>query len=276
MPQRLVHARRWLWRGPGGGGTESPHVSASPAARSARRPGCSRRPDLPPHRAARGGDQEAILESLRQWIQAGPELGRHGGTRRIRWPGRVHSQRQRQGHFLHRTERVANVARLQIPLDYCPELWDDRRALKCLRAAYSGARRDGCGERPWCWVICSEGPSPETAAAPCAELRSEGQVGARSIAELTKRTRLGGDVLSAGNVRRTAGAGEGGQQESRRPDESVRRRQHMPLSPSVASGCARRARRAQMRAAGERADGRRSPRACAATSTRRDAAGGLA
>src|SRR5215211_5365401 len=36
---------------------ESPHVSASPAALSARRPGCSRRPDLPPHRAARGDDR---------------------------------------------------------------------------------------------------------------------------------------------------------------------------------------------------------------------------
>src|SRR5215213_4981431 len=34
--------------------------------------------------------EEAILESLRQWIEAGQELGGHGGTRRIRWPRRVH------------------------------------------------------------------------------------------------------------------------------------------------------------------------------------------
>src|SRR5918993_2622207 len=70
--------------------------------------------------------EEAILESLRQWVEIGQQSGRHSGTRRIRRPRRVHPQWQCDRHLLHRGERVTNVALLQVTPDDRPELRDNR------------------------------------------------------------------------------------------------------------------------------------------------------
>ena len=220
--------------------------------------------------------EEAILESLRQWIETGQQLGRDGGTRRIRRPPGVHPQRQCHGHFLHGGERVADVARLQVPPDDGPELRNDRGREDVSMPRILARRANGRRELLLVLGDLFRRGVPRYCGHRSRELRSQRQVGARALAELTERACPGADVLGAGRVGGAAGGREGSQQERRQPGDRMRHRQHSAIiaqrravlrAPRAACSNAR---------VGRTGGSTALARACAATSTPRDAAGGLA
>ena len=161
--------------------------------------------------------KEAVLESLGKWVETGQQLGRHRGTWRILWPRRVHTQRQCQRDFLHRGERVADVARLKVAPDDRPELWNDRGREDVALARVLARRTNGRGELLLVARDLFRGVVARDVGHPRRKPRSQRQVGTRPLSELTERACLRADVLGAGRLERAAGGGEDGQQERRQP-----------------------------------------------------------